>query len=302
MTTTSARPQSSTGASGKGRTPQSSMGRNLGKLPYYLALCAWAAGTIFIFLWLFNGSLKSNVELFGEPWQLPGSPLETGPENYGTAWATANMSRYFLNSIVVTTIAVVITVAISAPAAYVLSRIPFWGRTGLNYYFIAGLGMPFQLILVPLYVLLVQIGLVNTLTGLIITYIGVSIPFTILLLTGFFRSLPTELEEAAAIDGASETGIFFRIMMPIATPGLFTAAIFNFVIIWQEFLLAQLIITSDQSRTLPVGLLSLRQTMQYNGDWTAMFAAVMIVVVPSFLVFVALSERIMEGLTLGAGK
>lgn len=302
MANTRTRPQLSTEASRSGKAHRSPVSQRMGKLPYYLALCLWAAGTIFIFLWLFNGSLKSNVELFGQPWALPDVPLRTGPENYSTAWTTSNMSRYFANSVVVTTIAVIITVAISAPAAYVLSRIPFWGRTGLNYYFIAGLGMPFQLILVPLYVLLVQIGLVNTLTGLTLTYVGVSIPFTILLLTGFFRSLPSELEEAAAVDGASETGIFFRIMMPIATPGLFTAAIFNFVIIWQEFLLAQLIITSDESRTLPVGLLSLRQTMQYNGDWTAMFAAVMIVVVPSFLVFVALSERIMEGLTLGAGK
>jgi ABC-type glycerol-3-phosphate transport system permease component len=97
-------------------------------------------------------------------------------------------------------------------------------------------------------------------------------------------------------------GIFWRIMMPIATPGLFTAGIFNFVMIWQEFLLAQLLLSSDANKTLPVGLMGLRQTMQYNSNWAAMFAAIMIIVVPSFIVFVALSNRIMAGLTLGAGK
>jgi Binding-protein-dependent transport system inner membrane component len=120
--------------------------------------------------------------------------------------------------------------------------------------------------------------------------------------TGFFRSLPSELEEAGAVDGCSELGIFWRIMMPIATPGLFTAGIFNFVMIWQEFLLAQLLLSSDANKTLPVGLMGLRQTMQYNSNWAAMFAAIMIIVVPSFIVFVALSNRIMAGLTLGAGK
>lgn len=273
-----------------------------GKIFYYAILSSWAAVTIFIFLWLFNGSLKSNAEVFSSPWSLPSNVTETGPENYITAWTTANMGGYFVNSLFVTTVSVVITVAVSAPAAYVLSRIAFPGSTAINYYFIAGMGLPFQLILVPLYVMLIQVGLVNTRMGLILVYVGVSIPFTILLLTGFFRSLPSELEEAASVDGCSEFGIFIRIMMPIATPGLFTAAIFNFVIVWQEFLLAQLIINSDANRTLPVGLLNLRQTMQYGAEWSAMFAAVLIVVIPSFIVFVALSDRIMAGLTLGAGK
>jgi N-acetylglucosamine transport system permease protein len=274
----------------------------IGNLPYYAVLVLWAAITIFILLWLFSGSLKSNVEIFGSPWALPADPIAAAKQNYSAAWNTAHMGLYFINSIVVTVGADLVTVVISAPAAYVLSRIPFRGSTLINYYFIAGMGLPFQLILVPLYVLLVQIGLIDTRAGLTLTYVGVSIPFTIILLTGFFRSLPSELEEAGAVDGCSEFGIFWRIMMPIATPGLFTAAIFNFVMIWQEFLLAQLLLSSDANKTLPVGLMGLRQTMQYNSNWAAMFAAVMIIVVPSFIVFVALSNRIMAGLTLGAGK
>lgn len=271
-------------------------------LRYYAILVGWASLTIAIFLWLLNSSVKSNREIFDSPWTLPSNVLESGPDSYSTAWSIANMGGYFANSVLVTTLAVIVTVAVSAPAAYVLSRIAFPGNRAVTYYFIAGMGVPFQLILIPLYVMFVQIGLVNTRLGLIVVYVGVSIPFTILLLTGFFRSLPTELEEAGAVDGASEFRIFFRIMMPVATPGLFTAAIFNFVIIWQEFLLAQLLISSEENRTLPVGLLSLRQALTFSSEWAALFAAVLIVVVPSFVVFVLLSNRIMSGLTLGAGK
>jgi len=273
-----------------------------GNLPYFLFLCLWAALTIAIFLWLVSNSLKSNQEIFGNSWGLPLDPVANGVTNYVKAWTISNMGGYFLNSVGVTAGAVIFTVGFSAPAAYALSRIPFLGSRPVFYYFIAGMGLPFQLILVPLYALFVNLGLINTQIGLVVAFTAVSIPFTILLLTGFFRSLPIELEEAAAVDGASEFGIFWKIMMPVATPGLFTAAIFNFVVIWQEYLLTALLITSDDRRTLPVGLMSMRQSLQYSADWASMFAGIVIVVVPSFIIFVALSNRIMAGLTMGSGK
>jgi ABC-type glycerol-3-phosphate transport system permease component len=273
-----------------------------GNLPYLLLLCLWGALTIAIFLWVISNSLKSNQEIFGNSWGLPLDPVANGVKNYLNAWNISNMGGYFLNSLAVTVGAVVFTVGFSAPAAYALSRIPFLGSRPVFYYFIAGMGLPFQLILVPLYVLFVNLGLINSQVGLVVAFTAVSIPFTILLLTGFFRSLPTELEEAAAIDGTSEFGIFWKIMMPIATPGLFTAAIFNFVVIWQEYLLTALLITSDDKKTLPVGLMSMRQSLQYSGDWASMFAGIVIVVVPSFIIFIALSNRIMAGLTMGTGK
>jgi ABC-type glycerol-3-phosphate transport system permease component len=273
-----------------------------GNTPYFVLLCLWAALTIAIFLWVIGNSLKSNQEIFGNSWGFPADPFGTGVENYLNAWNISNMGGYFLNSLGVTAAAVIFTVGFSAPAAYALSRIPFLGSRPVFYYFVAGMGLPFQLILVPLYVLFVDLNLVDSVVGLVVAFTAVSIPFTVLLLTGFFRSLPTELEEAAAIDGTSEFGIFFRIMMPVATPGLFTAAIFNFVVVWQEYLLTALLITSDENRTLPVGLMSMRQSLQYSSDWAAMFAGMVIVVVPSFIIFVALSNRIMGGLTMGTGK
>jgi ABC-type glycerol-3-phosphate transport system permease component len=270
--------------------------------PYYLMLILWSVMTVMIFVWLVESSFKTNREVFRDPWSLPATPLAAAAANYSKAWATAQMSVYFVNSVVVTTASVILVVAVSAPAAYVLSRIPFRGNTFLSYYFIAGMGLPFQLILVPLYVLLARLNLLNTLQGLILTYVGVSVPFTILLLTGFFRTLPTELEDAAAIDGSSEFGVFWRVMLPLAGPGLFTAAIFNFVTIWNEFLLALLIINQDSLRTMPLGVYSIRTTMQYTADWAALFAALVIVIIPSFLIYLLLSERIMAGLTLGSSK
>lgn len=270
--------------------------------PYYGILSLWSLLTILIFLWVVLSSFKTNIEVFGSPWGLPATPFTAAKQNYSTAWSTSHLGQYFLNSVIVSVASVVLVVLISAPAAYALSRVRFPGNTLITYYFIAGLGLPLQLILIPLYVLLNQVHVLDTLQGLIMAYIGVSIPFTILLLTGFFRTLPSELEEAGAIDGASEFVIFWRVMMPLAGPGLFTAGIFNFVSIWNEFLLALLLINSDVHRTVPIGILNIRYSMQYTSDWSALFAAILIVIVPSFIIYLLLSERIMSGLTLGSGK
>jgi len=274
----------------------------LPNLPYYTILVLWAFVTIIVFVWVLSSSLKTNKEVFKDPWALPNTPLTAGVANYLKAWEVSHMQVYFLNSVMVVLASVLIVIIVSAPAAYVLSRIPFFGREPITYYFIAGMGMPFQLILVPLFVLLNKLSLSNTLQGLTLVYIGVSIPFTVLLLTGFFRTLPMDLEDAAAIDGCSDFEIFWRVMMPLGAPGLITAAIFNFISIWNEYLLAMLIINTDKLRTLPLGVMNIRYSMQYTADWTALFAAVVIVIIPNFLLYIFLSDRLISGLTLGAGK
>lgn len=270
--------------------------------PYYFVLLLWSAVTIFIFGWLVLSSFKTNVEVFGSPWSAPATPIEAALTNYTKAWNLSHMSTYFLNSVIVTLVSVALVIAVSAPAAYALARVSFPGSSALTYYFIAGLGLPFQLILVPLFVLLARLQIINTLPGLIVAYVGVSIPFTILLLIGFFKTLPTELEDAAAIDGASEFGLFWRVMLPLAAPGLITAAIFNFVSMWNEFLLAFLIINKDALRTMPIGLMNIRFSMQYTAEWAGLFAAVVIIIIPNFLIYLILSDRVMSGLTLGSSK
>lgn len=277
--------------------------RNLfGNVPYYTILVIWALITMIVFAWVIENSFKTNREIFKNPWKLPGTPLTAAVDNYTKAWEVSHMQVYFMNSILVVLASVLIVVAVSAPAAYVLSRVPFFGNSAITYYFIAGMGLPFQLILVPLFVMLNKMHLVNTLPGLIMVYVGVSIPFTVLLLTGFFKTLPVELEDAGAIDGCTDFGIFWRVMMPLASPGLITAAIFNFISIWNEYLLALLLINSDKLRTLPLGVMNIRYSMQYTADWTALFAAVVIVIIPNFLLYALMSDRIMSGLTLGVGK
>lgn len=275
---------------------------SLSNVIYYGSLILWSAITLFIFVWLVVSSLKSNQEVFGSPWALPANALQSAAANYNKAWTLSHLSVYFTNSLLVSIGSVILVLVFSAPAAYALSRVSFRGNSLVTYYFIAGMGLPFQLIFIPLFAMLAKLGLADTLQGLIVTYIGVSIPFTIFLLTGFFRTLPSELEDAASIDGASEFGIFWRVMLPLSGPGLITAAIFNFISIWNEFQLALIIINNDSLKTLPLGLWNIRSSMQFTADWAALFAAVVIVIIPNFLFYLVLSDRVMSGLTLGAGK
>jgi N-acetylglucosamine transport system permease protein len=284
-------------------TPQrSASGDRDRHLLAHAILIAWAFVTLFILAWLVFTSFKTNQEVFGSPWALPATPLEAGLANYGKAWNVSKIGLFFGNSILVTTLSVLLVVAVSAPASYALTRIPFFGRTFVSYYFVAGMGLPLQLILIPLFVFLAGLRLANSLQGLILVYVAVSIPFTILLLTGFFRTLPVELEDAATIDGCSEYGVFFRVMLPLSAPGLMTAVILNFVTIWNEFLLALLIISKDTLKTMPLGIYGLRFSMQYTADWAALFAGIVIVLVPNLIFYVLFSDRIASGLTLGADR
>jgi raffinose/stachyose/melibiose transport system permease protein/N-acetylglucosamine transport system permease protein len=262
-------------------------------------LIGWTVFTLFSFTWIIIASFKDNRGIFTNVWQLP-TYLRWA--NYVKAWSVVHLGNYFQNSIAVVSISAFLILALSAPAAYVLSRIPFRGAEFLTNSFAAGMGIPYQLLLVPLFTLLRHINLLDNLIGLSLVYTAVCLPFTVFLLTAFFRSLPTELEEAAAIDGASDFGIFWRIMLPLASPGLITAAILNSISLWNEYLLALVLISSDSKRTVSLGLYALQGSMQYTADWGGLFAGVVIVLVPTLLLYVILSERILNGITLGAVK
>ena len=256
-------------------------------LRYYIILILWCGFGTFVLLWLLYTSLKTNQELFADVWSLP-ETLHWA--NYRAAWVTAHMGRYFSNSVIVACASVFSVLVISAPAAYVLTRMEFFGREFFRYLFIAGLGIPIQLLLVPWFVLLRRIQGINTLWGLSLVYVAESIPFTVFLLSGFMRTLPTELEEAAALDGCSEFGIFYRVMLPLAQPGLIATALFNFAGTWSEYLMALILIPEDKKRTLPLGIYNLRNSMQFRADWTGLFAGVVIVIVPILVVFAFFSD------------
>ena len=202
-------------------------------------------------------------------------------------------------------------------AAYILARFPFRGRNALYLYFISGMMVPAPLLLIPVFfqytwisdlgsALLAPFGytlqLHDSLTGLIILYIALSLPFTILVLTGFFKTLPGELREAAILDGCSEWGVFWRIMLPMARPGIITAAIFNFVGLWNEYLFALVFIQSEAKKTLPLGLASISMQAQYKTDYGLMFAALVIIIAPTLLLYLILHRQLTKGITTGALK
>ncbi|WP_342597999.1 carbohydrate ABC transporter permease [Psychrobacillus sp. FSL H8-0483] len=267
----------------------------IGKALLYI----WVIFILFVLGWIVLASLKTNQELFDGFWKLP-ETLQWG--NYYTAWVQSDLASYFFNSVIVVTVSVLGIVLVSAPAAYVLSRFKFFWKEPLTLLFVIGIGIPYQAVLIPIYLLLLKTGLINSHLGLIIVYVALSLPFTIFILTGFFQTLPAEVEEAAAIDGATANTVFWKVMLPMARPGLITVTILNAVSLWNEFLLAKAYINVNDQYTLSVGLYQFYQSMQYNSDWVSLFAGVVIIIFPILIFFLWLSDRIIEGMTAGSGK
>lgn len=259
----------------------------------------WVVFSLFCLVWVVFASLKTNRTLFSNVW---GIPVDFRWQNYKTALVTVKLGTDFINSIVVVFASILVILAVSSLAAYALSRIDFPGREFVTNTFVVGMGIPYQILLIPLVGLLVSLHIHNSLFGLIMVYVALSLPFNIFLLTGFFRSLPSELEEAAAVDGASEFRAFWQIMLPLARPGLVTAAIFNFVGLWNEYMLALVTINSQQKMTISLGLYGFAQSMQYASDWVGLFAGVVIVMIPSVVIYFLLSEQVTAGITMGAAK
>lgn len=265
----------------------------------YILLSLWIAFSIFSFLWILYTSFKSNKDLYAGVWNLPRA---IHLENYSKAWNVVNLKRYFLNSVAVTLASIVVLTFTCTPAAYVLSRVKFRFGGFLNNLFIVGMGIPYQLLLIPLYKMFLGFRLNDSLVGLSVVYIALSIPFTTYLLSGFLRSLPSELEDSGMVDGCNEFQTFWKIMFPLAQPGIVTAAIFNFIFLWNEYMLALVFIMKEQKRTISLGLYSIQSAMLFTADWVGLFAAVVIVMLPTVLLYLLLSEKVMAGITLGAVK
>jgi len=286
-------------AAGKKSARKSKFLKWLKQSPSYLFVGIWSLFTVFVLVWVSLSSLKTNLQVFKEAWKLP---TELHFENFVKAWSVMRFSNYFLNSTLVVLISVVLILMVSAPASYILSRIKFKGNNIISMIFTAGMGIPFPLLFIPLFVIMAGLKLIDNLAGLTIIYVSLSIPFTVYILTGFFSSLPTELEEAAIMDGCKDYEVFLKIMLPLASPGLITAAIFNFIGLWNEYQLALVFINSDQNRTISLGLYSLSNSMQYTGDWVGLFAGIVIIMVPTIILYIFLSEKMIAGITMGASK
>jgi len=303
----------------------------LGSGARYLLLCAYLLAVVLPMVWVLATSLKSTQEVYRNPFGLPRAVTAPGSksfapvrENYSKAWTDSHFSSYFVNSVKVVTLSLALVLMLGSMAAYVLARFQFWGRGFISVLFLSGLLIPMQLILIPLFFQFSDIGenmtrwlsppvrslgwgeltvsLHDSHAGLILIYAAASLPFTVFVLTSFFRSLPNEVREAAMIDGASEYRIFFRVMMPLAKPGLVTVAIFNFLGLWNEYLFGLVFLQSDSLKTLPLGLASISMQAQYKSDFGLLFAGLVITMLPTLIVYSFLQERLTRGITVGALK
>ncbi|OIJ66041.1 carbohydrate ABC transporter permease [Streptomyces mangrovisoli] len=260
----------------------------------------FAAFNVFTGVWLLLSSLKSGDEIFSSPWRLPTTP---NWGNYARAWTDGLFGQAAVNTVVVVGGTALATLLLAAPAAYVLSRITTRFNSSLTLFFALGLGIPAQVVMLPLFVVMNQLRLVNSLFGLIIVYVATSLPFAVFFLTGFFATLPVELEEAAALDGATPLRTFWQIMLPMARGGLVTVLILNIIQHWGETVFALVFIQTTDHQTLSLALLGFLQQMQYNGaDWGGLFAGVALVILPVLACYVWLGRRIIEGMTVGSVK
>jgi ABC-type glycerol-3-phosphate transport system permease component len=259
----------------------------------------WVAFNLAIFLWMLLSSLKEDGEVFTDPLGLPD---EWHFDNYSRAWEGSGLGQAALNSVLLVGAAAIATTAIGALAAYALSRHRSRGSGLTLMYFVLGMGVPLQTIIVPSYIAMAELDMVDTLGGLFLLYVGFSLPFTVFLLTGFFQSLPVRLEEAAALDGCSSFQTFRMVMLPLARPGIITALLLNVLSMWNETLIALVFVIDDDRSPLSLAILKFYGTMLYNSAWGALFAGVCIVVLPMLLLYLWLARHIIDGMTLGATK
>lgn len=258
------------------------------------------AFNLLIFVFLFVSSFKTTPEIFKTPW---GIPTSLRLENWSSAWSESGFGRAAINTLVLAVAGSVATLVVSAPAAYMLSRVRARSAGPLSVFFVLGLGIPAQVTVIPLFDMMSRVDLVNSLFGLFIIYTATHVPFSVFLLTGFMRSLPGEIEEAAALDGASPFRAFWQIMLPLARSGMITVFVLNVISMWNETLLGIVFLQSVDKYTLSLAVLNFLSSMQFSGaDYGGLFAGVCTLVLPMVALYLWLGRRIVEGITLGAGK
>ncbi len=242
-------------------------------------------------------AFKTNAELFASPFALPESFSFT---NAARVWGETNFVAYLGNSVVVTACSVLGILVTGTMAAYALARYRFWLNSLVFLFFLSGLMVPLKLAVIPLFIQLDALGLIDTRAGLVLVYVAMGLPSAIFILTGFLRSLPTELEEAARMEGASELRIMLLVMLPLARPAMVIAAIQNAVPIWNDFFFPLIFISSERLKTLPQGLTVFMG--EYNTDWGVLFAGLSLAALPIVAVYIVLSRHFIEGMTQGAIK
>jgi raffinose/stachyose/melibiose transport system permease protein len=242
-------------------------------------------------------AFKSTSEIYATPFALPQA---FGLTNLETIWRETNFPRYLANSLIVTAGSVAMILTVATMAAYALARYTFRGNEFIYMFFLAGLMLPLKLAIIPLFIQLTSLNLIDSRLGLIIVYTAMGLPSAVLIMTGYLRTLPRELEESARIDGASEARILWSVMLPLARPAMVIAGINNAVPIWNDFFFPLVFIQSDGLKTLPQGLTVFMG--EYNTEWGVLFAGLTLAALPITLVYILLSRQFVAGMTQGAVK
>ncbi|MCX4819981.1 carbohydrate ABC transporter permease [Streptomyces sp. NBC_01142] len=262
-------------------------------------LILWAIMVVMPLLWAVMSSFKDDNAIFSSPWALPDT---LHFDNWSRAWTQAHMSDYFFNTIVVVGGSLVGTLVLGSMAAYVLARFDFPGNRFIYFLFIGGMSFPIILALVPLFYVMNNMELLNTKHGLIMVYIAYSLPFTVFFLSSFFRTLPSSVAEAAIIDGASHTRTFFQVMLPMAKPGLISVGIFNFLGQWNQYMLPTVLNNEPEQKVLSQGLVQLAVSQGYKGDYSGLFAGLVMAMLPVLAAYIIFQRQVVAGLTAGALK
>lgn len=279
------------------------------KIFIYAALLALAVSIIVPVGWVFLASIKENSEFYGNPWTLPKGIYF---QNFIDAFEKAQMGEYFMNSILVTVLALAILLVVALPAAYVLARYRFFGSKLLNVLFMGGLFINVNYIVVPIFLMFVDADkflrsitgngfFLNNLFIVALVYASTALPFTIYLLSGFFITIPRDYEEAAYMDGSSYFRTMVQIMMPMALPSIITVILFNFLSFWNEYIISMTLLTKG-SKTLPVGLMQLMQAQKAAANYGQLYAGLVIVMLPTLILYILVQKKLTQGMSLGGLK
>lgn len=269
-----------------------------GKIAKFGFLGFWLVLTLFPLYWVVVTSIKPPKEIYTFPvtyW-----PSKITFENYETLLLQSNFTQYILNSVIIAIVAGLTSTAIAILSAYVISRFEFRTKGAVLIAFLVTQMIPTFIALGPLYQLMVKLNLVDLKFGLILVYIAMCIPFSTVMLRGFFSNIPVSLDEAAMIDGCSRIGSLWRVIIPVMKPGILAAFIFNFVNCWNELFLSVTLMNADANKTVPTALNGF--ISNYNIDWSSMSAAAVLTLIPSMILFAFASKHIVMGLTAGAVK
>ncbi len=272
-------------------------GRRMSSTFIYLFLAIMALVFLYPVALMVLTAFKTTPEIFRNPF---GLPAEFTLKSFRTVWERANFGIYLRNSVLITGASAILLVATAAPAAYALARYSFKLRSALFIFFLAGIMIPIRLGILPLYLLMRDLGLIDTPFALILTYAASGMPMAVFLLSVFFRNLPRELEDAARIDGCTEWQTFYRVMLPLVKPGLATVIIINVVPWWNDFFFPLLFLTSNTWKTIPLGMQIFFG--QHLIDWSLVFSGMVLASLPLLIVYLIMSRQFIEGLTAGAVK